>query len=122
MALEIHRSCTSWQCAMTPLVPGVIKRTSRSRQTPCVALDGYVDFDGAQGLFGEFLRNAGVKCLAADDDHVVHSVDLAIEDGRLVITPPARPSYSLDELLGGVTEKNQHAEVDAGAPRGGEVW
>ena len=103
MALEIHRSCTSWQCAMTPLVPGVIKRTGRSRQTPCVALDGYVDFDGAQGLFGEFLRNAGVKCLAADDDHVVHS-------------------QQLDELLGGVTEKNPHAEVDAGAPRGGEVW
>ena len=49
-------------------------------------------------------------------------VDLALEDGRLVITPPARPSYSLDELVGGVTEKNLHAEVDTGAPRGREVW
>ena len=49
-------------------------------------------------------------------------VDLALEDGRLVITPQERPFYVLDELLVGVTRKNLHAEVDAGAPRGGEVW
>ena len=49
-------------------------------------------------------------------------VDLALEDGRLVITPRASPSYSLDELLGGVSDENLHAEVDVGAPRGGEVW
>ena len=36
-------------------------------------------------------------------------------------TAPPEPK-SLDELLEGVTEKNLHAEVDAGAPRGGEAW
>ena len=36
--------------------------------------------------------------------------------------PGVRRGYSLDELLGGVSAENLHAEVDVGAPRGGEVW
>ncbi len=61
-----------------------------------------------------FAREIGIESGA--------EVDLALKDRRLVIKPPARPSYSLDELLEGVTEKNLHAQVDAGAPRGGEAW
>ena len=49
-------------------------------------------------------------------------VDLAIEDGRLVITPPASPPYALEELLAGVTEENLHAEINTGAVRGDEAW
>ena len=49
-------------------------------------------------------------------------VDLALEDGRLVITPPPNPAYSLDELLAGVTEDNVHAEVRTGGVQGGEAW
>lgn len=49
-------------------------------------------------------------------------VDLTLEDGRLVITPPPQPPYSLDELLAGVTGDNVHAEADTGGVRGGETW
>ena len=49
-------------------------------------------------------------------------VDLALEDGKLVITPRAAGSYSLDELLARVTDGNRHDSIDAGAPQGGEVW
>jgi antitoxin MazE len=49
-------------------------------------------------------------------------VDLALEDGKLVITPRAPASYSLDELLARVTEDNRHDSIDAGAPQGGEAW
>jgi len=49
-------------------------------------------------------------------------VDLALEDGRLVITPPARPGYVLADLLARVTDENVHAEVETGAPQGGEAW
>jgi antitoxin MazE len=49
------------------------------------------------------------------------TVELQIEDGHLVITP-VRTTYSLDELLAGVTEENRHDETDWGAPVGGEAW
>jgi antitoxin MazE len=47
-------------------------------------------------------------------------VDLAIEDGRLVITP--RVSHVLEELLARVTDENLHDPIDAGPPRGREAW
>ena len=50
------------------------------------------------------------------------TVDLSIEDGRLVIRVATQPEYSLDELLGGITETNLHSEVDSGDPVGGEEW
>lgn len=49
-------------------------------------------------------------------------VDLAVEDGRLTATPPRRPSFTLDQLLGGITEDNRHAEVPTSGPEGAEVW
>jgi antitoxin MazE len=49
-------------------------------------------------------------------------VDLTLEEGRLVITPLARPSYSLDELLAQVTSENVHGEQDTGPSVGGEAW
>lgn len=48
-------------------------------------------------------------------------VDIALDDGRIVITPPG-PRYTLDALLDGVTAENVHGEVDTGPRRGAEVW
>jgi antitoxin MazE len=50
------------------------------------------------------------------------TVDLSMEDGRLVIRVEIQPEYSLEELLGGITETNLHSEVDSGEPVGGEEW
>jgi antitoxin MazE len=49
-------------------------------------------------------------------------VDLAVEQGRLVMTPVREAAYSLEELLAGITEENLHGETDWGAPVGNEVW
>lgn len=50
------------------------------------------------------------------------TVDLSMEDGRLVIRVASQPEFSLEELLAGVTAENMHAEVDSGAAIGGEEW
>ncbi len=49
-------------------------------------------------------------------------VELSLCDGKLVITPAAKPAISLDDLLAKVTKKNLHGEVDTGPARGGEAW
>ena len=49
-------------------------------------------------------------------------VELTVQSGRLVLAPPLRPSYNLDELLAGVKPSNLHKEVDWGPPVGKEVW
>lgn len=49
-------------------------------------------------------------------------VELSIEDGALTIRPLHPRTYSLQNLLTGVTEDNLHAEVDSGEPVGGEIW
>jgi antitoxin MazE len=49
-------------------------------------------------------------------------VDLTLEGGRIVVTPLAGPTYSLDELLAHVTPSNLHSESDTGASVGAEVW
>lgn len=49
-------------------------------------------------------------------------VDVALDDGRLVITPRRVRPYVLAELLGEVTDENLHGEIDSGAPRGAEAW
>ena len=50
------------------------------------------------------------------------TVDLSMEDGRLVIRLATQLEYSLEELLGGITETNLHSEVESGEPVGGEEW
>jgi antitoxin MazE len=49
-------------------------------------------------------------------------VDLAVEDGELIVRPARRPRYDLKRLLGGVTARNIHREIDTGQPVGREVW
>ena len=63
------------------------------------------------------------KSFAAEADVEAGStVDLAIEDGGLVIRPVRRPQYSLEELLEGVNARNLHKEVATGEPVGREAW
>jgi len=49
-------------------------------------------------------------------------VEITIVDGRIIITPVATPSWSLEELLAGVNKNNTHHEVDTGFSVGNEVW
>jgi antitoxin MazE len=49
-------------------------------------------------------------------------VDVALEKGRLVITPASKPTYHLAKLLQGVTRSNRHKETRFGRPQGREVW
>ncbi len=54
--------------------------------------------------------------------HHNSAVELSLQDGKLVISPLVKPSYSLDGLLSQVNEENLHYEVDTGPATGGEVW
>jgi antitoxin MazE len=49
------------------------------------------------------------------------AVDVREQAGRIVIEPVRRKEYNLDELLKGITPKNQHESVDFGLPSGKEV-
>jgi len=48
-------------------------------------------------------------------------VNITATRGRIVIEPSVTVEYDLDELIGGITSKNQHAEVSYGAPVGREA-
>ena len=49
-------------------------------------------------------------------------VEVSLADGKLLITPVARPGPSLRQLLAKVTKENLHHEVDTGPARGNETW
>jgi antitoxin MazE len=49
-------------------------------------------------------------------------VDVREEAGRIVSEPVRQKVYDLNDLLKGVTRKNQHKAVDFGPPSGKEVW
>jgi antitoxin MazE len=49
-------------------------------------------------------------------------VDLSVREGVLIVRAARRRRYRLSELLGQVTAKNLHDEVDTGKPIGREVW
>ena len=50
------------------------------------------------------------------------TLDIAIEEGNLVIRSVRRPSYSLLELVNGIDEDDLHDEVSTGEAQGREVW
>ena len=56
--------------------------------------------------------------------HVAYgtSVDLSVDDGKIIIDPHVEAEYSLEDLLNGVTKRNIHAEVETGDAVGREVW
>ena len=60
----------------------------------------------------------------AADAHLQETtrVDLAVVDGKIVISSVPRPRFELAELLEGVTNENLHPEVFVGPPLGAEEW
>jgi antitoxin MazE len=53
--------------------------------------------------------------------HMEQKVNLVITQGRIVIEPSNKVTYSLDDLLSGVNSTNLHGEVSFGPPVGNEV-
>lgn len=49
-------------------------------------------------------------------------VDVALVDGKLIVTPLPASAITLEQLLAGVTDTNRHAEYDTGAAMGNEGW
>lgn len=60
--------------------------------------------------------------MAAAGIRIDQVVDVAEEDGRIVLHPVRAPSYTLDDLLDGMTPETFHEEVDFGPPMGKEIW
>ena len=50
------------------------------------------------------------------------AIELALEDGCLVLRPTTVPKYGLSDLLSRVTENNMHGEQDYGSAIGCEEW
>ncbi len=51
---------------------------------------------------------------------VDQKVSVNVQRGRIVIEPLT--VYSLEELVAGINEDNQHADVDFGKRVGKEIW
>ena len=49
------------------------------------------------------------------------TVELSVRDGEIIVRP-ARPSYSLAELVDKITPANRHGETEWGEPEGHEEW
>ena len=50
------------------------------------------------------------------------AVDLSFADGKLILTPLSKSSYTLKGLLARVTKHNLHREEDFGRRIGQETW
>ncbi len=53
---------------------------------------------------------------------VDQKVSVNVQRGKIVIEPVAGISYSLDELVAGITDDNQHEDTSFGKRVGKEVW
>jgi antitoxin MazE len=49
-------------------------------------------------------------------------VDLALVNGKIVVTPAAKRPVRLADLLSAITERNLHDAVNTGTPMGREAW
>jgi antitoxin MazE len=61
---------------------------------------------------------------ALTDEIDIHSdspVEIVVRDNAIILRP-AKRTYNLDELLGGITPENLHGEHDFGDPVGKEEW
>lgn len=50
------------------------------------------------------------------------TVDLSVENGRLLVRPLRRRKYALGDLLKAVTSRNMHGDVSTGQAVGREAW
>jgi len=53
---------------------------------------------------------------------LIWSVEVSLANGRLIITPIAKPKPTLKQLLSKATKGNLRHEVDTGATVGKETW
>lgn len=53
---------------------------------------------------------------------IEQKVNITVTPGRIVIEPSETIEYDLDQLVGGMTAQNLHAEADFGKPVGKEVY
>ena len=49
-------------------------------------------------------------------------VEISLANGKLVITPVAKPKPNLKQLLAKITKENLHHEIDIGSAIGNETW
>ena len=59
-----------------------------------------------------------MEAMHLDLDEVV---EVREEKGRIVIEPVRQKTYTLNELLKGISTENRHEAVDFGPPEGKEV-
>ena len=50
------------------------------------------------------------------------SINLSLEEGRIVLTPTSKKAYSLKKLLSKINKQNVHNEVNWGVSTGKEIW
>jgi antitoxin MazE len=50
------------------------------------------------------------------------TVEVSLENGKIIVFPVAEPEFSLVEMLEQITPENLHGEVDTGNPLGRESW
>ena len=50
------------------------------------------------------------------------TVEVSLENGKIIVFPIAEPEFSLDEMLTQITAENLHGEVDTGRSVGQEAW
>ncbi|WP_315902015.1 AbrB/MazE/SpoVT family DNA-binding domain-containing protein, partial [Photorhabdus kayaii] len=62
-----------------------------------------------------------VAIMKATSLNVDDTVDIAVENGRIIIIPVKAKEYSLDALLAGITPENVHEKVNFGSPVGKEL-
>lgn len=62
-----------------------------------------------------------VAIMKAASLNVDDTVNVSVEDGRIILVPVKTKEYSLDALLAGITDENVHEKVDFGAPTGKEL-
>src|ERR1035438_4662808 len=60
-----------------------------------------------------------MEAMHLDLDEVV---EVREEKGRIVIEPVRQKTYTLDDLLKGISTKNLHEAVEFGTPQGKEIW
>jgi len=52
----------------------------------------------------------------------VWSVEISLENGKLIITPTAKSKLTLKQLLARINKDNLHHEIDTGLTTGNETW
>ncbi|MDZ7324919.1 AbrB/MazE/SpoVT family DNA-binding domain-containing protein [Kosakonia sacchari] len=62
-----------------------------------------------------------VSVMKAASLNIDDTVDIEVEDGRIIIVPAKVKEYSLDALLAGISEENIHDRADFGKAAGEEL-